>query len=179
MNEKEIQLFVEFKKLDNLCKDLLSSEKGVTSYIEEMENTPLSKQMLVSDFDETYKMLKHVRWVRNDIAHGNGNSECEQEDIDFVCDFYKKILSRTDPFAIIRKAENEAAKKAAKKKAVQNVQTTQTIQRPVYIERTPHTYYAETNNDYNTPKKTNPLPLLVIIAIILLLLALVIWSMIN
>jgi hypothetical protein len=173
MNENEIRFFEEYKKLDNLCRDLLSSEKGVTSYIEEMDNTPLSKQLLVSDFDETYKMLKHVRWVRNDIAHGNGNSECEQADIDFVCDFYKKILSRTDPFAIIRKAENEAAKKAAKKKAVQ------TVQRPVYIERTPHTYYAETNNDYNTPKKNNPLPLLVIIAIILLLLALVIWSMIN
>ena len=177
MNEKEIQLFVEFKKLDNLCKDLLSSEKGVTSYIEEMENTPLSKQMLVSDFDETYKMLKHVRWIRNDIAHGNGNSECEQEDIDFVCDFYKKILSRTDPFAIIRKAENEARERAKRQKAAQK--PVQKAENEVYKPRTQYNYSPEEDNHNYNNKKRNLIPVIIILLLLLILFSPIIWNIIS
>ena len=37
MNNIEIIFFEEYKKLDNLCKDLLGSNQGVTQYVNEME----------------------------------------------------------------------------------------------------------------------------------------------
>lgn len=105
MNSNEIVFFDEYKKLDNLCKDILGADQGVTEYISEMERTPFSKRSMVISWDSTYKMLKHVRWIRNDIAHGNGNSECEQEDIAFVKEFYQKIITQKDPFGIINEKE--------------------------------------------------------------------------
>ena len=41
MDNIEILFFEEYKKLDNLCKDLFKSDRGVSQYIEEMECTPL------------------------------------------------------------------------------------------------------------------------------------------
>jgi hypothetical protein len=110
MNNIEIAFFEEYKKLDNLCKDVLNSEKGVTDYIEEMERTPYQKSSLVPSWERDYKDLKHVRWVRNDIAHGNEESECDRNDIDFVRQFYKRIMNQTDPFSMIRKAEKSKRK---------------------------------------------------------------------
>ena len=107
MNNNEIEFFDEYKKLDNLCKDILHAEKGVSEYIDEMEKIPISKSRLISSWDDDFKMLKHVRWVRNDIAHNNGNSECEQEDIDFVREFYQRIMNQTDPFGIIYENEKQ------------------------------------------------------------------------
>ena len=34
---KELDLYKEYKKLDNLCKDLLGSNQGITQYVNEME----------------------------------------------------------------------------------------------------------------------------------------------
>ncbi|WP_290851594.1 DUF6548 family protein [Eubacterium sp. LMAG:50] len=35
MNNIEITFFEEYKKLDNLCKDLLGSNQGITQYVNE------------------------------------------------------------------------------------------------------------------------------------------------
>ena len=119
MNKIEIIFFENYKKLDNLCKDILNSNQGVSDYINEMNNTPLGKRMLVQTWEDDFKNLKHIRWVRNDIAHGNGESECEQDDIDFVINFYQRIMNQTDPFGIIHK--KESIKNVAPKKTVRQV----------------------------------------------------------
>lgn len=79
MDNIEILFFEEYKKLDNLCKDLFKSDRGVSQYIEEMECTPLSKSRLVELWQNDYKMLKHVRWIRNNIAHNNDYSGCNKK----------------------------------------------------------------------------------------------------
>ena len=161
MNNNEIVFFDEYKKLDNLCKDILGADQGVTAYITEMENTSFSKKSMVASWDSTYKMLKHVKWVRNDIAHGNGDSECEQEDIDFVRDFYKKIMNQTDPFGIIHKSEKAVVHNPVPK----NVYTQTPVQQKNYNNYKSSNY----NSNDNSVKVIIGIFIVIIIAMILIL----------
>ena len=68
MNNTENRFFEQYKKLDNLCKDLLNNNQGVSAYIKEMEKIPIFERQLVKSWDSDYKMLKHIRWIRNNIV---------------------------------------------------------------------------------------------------------------
>ena len=105
----------EYKRLDRLCKDYLSSAEGVSEYIRQMEATPWSNRLYVFTWEDDYKQLKHVRWVRNQLAHevGSLNSDiCTEDDLDWVQSFYNRILNGSDPFTIIREAKAEEALQA-------------------------------------------------------------------
>lgn len=100
----------EYKRLDRLCKDYLSSAEGVSEYIRQMESTPWSNRRYVFTWEDDYKQLKHVRWVRNQLAHevGTLNSDiCTEDDLDWVQSFYNRIMDGSDPFTVIRKAKAE------------------------------------------------------------------------
>ncbi len=86
-----------YKRLDNLCKDILKSEKGVTTYIEYLE------RINQNQFKDDYYKLKHYRYVRNKIVHENNASEenmCTSSDIEWIENFYNRILNQTDPLAL-------------------------------------------------------------------------------
>lgn len=57
MNNIEIIFFEEYKKLDNLCKDLLGSNQGITQYVNEMEKYHLRKANLLSHGNTIIKCL--------------------------------------------------------------------------------------------------------------------------
>ena len=93
-----------YKRLDNLCKDIFKSEKGISTYIEEMERTSSAK-FKVQNWDNDYKKLKHYRYIRNQIVHDNYATEdnmCDNFDIEWIEQFYNKIINCTDPLAIYR-----------------------------------------------------------------------------
>ena len=106
MNEIDNAFFEEYKRLDKLCMDLLSSKSGVSEYISQMETTS-SGQYYIPSWDRDYKMLKHLRWVRNQIAHDTmGGTLSEESDLKMVIDFYNRILSGEDPFTQLRKEQD-------------------------------------------------------------------------
>ncbi|WP_299121169.1 DUF6548 family protein [uncultured Eubacterium sp.] len=129
MDNIEILFFEEYKKLDNLCKDLFKSDRGVSQYIEEMECTPLSKSRLVGLWQDDYKMLKHVRWIRNNIAHNNDYSGCNKSDVKSVQNFYQKIINQKDPFSVIAQNSRELQRRNNK-----NYNTRRTDETAVYRE---------------------------------------------
>ena len=129
MDNIEILFFEEYKKLDNLCKDLFKSDRGVSQYIEEMECTPLSKSRLVGLWQGDYKMLKHVRWIRNNIAHNNDYSGCNKSDVKSVQNFYQKIINQKDPFSVIAQNSRELQRRNNK-----NYNTRRTDETAVYRE---------------------------------------------
>lgn len=95
----------EYKKLDKLCKDCFSSVDGVSEYIRQLENEQYSLQKFIISWEDDYKMLKHVRWIRNQLSHEVGALQsdiCTQEDLCFVINFYDKIINCTDALAQIR-----------------------------------------------------------------------------
>lgn len=131
MDNIEILFFEEYKKLDNLCKDLFKSDRGVSQYIEEMECTPFTKSRLVESWQDDYKMLKHVRWIRNNIAHNNECSGCNKSDVKSVKDFYKKIINQKDPFSVIAQKSRELHRRNNK-----NYNTKRNDETAVYRENT-------------------------------------------
>lgn len=58
-----------YKHLDNLCKDILDSDVGITEYIDEMENEFGQGSIYVLGWNSDYKQLKHYRWIRNKLVH--------------------------------------------------------------------------------------------------------------
>ena len=129
MDNIEILFFEEYKKLDNLCKDLFKSDRGVSQYIEEMECTPFTKSRLVESWQDDYKMLKHVKWIRNNIAHNNDYSGCNKSDVKSVKDFYQKIINQKDPFSVIDQNSRELQRRNNK-----NYNTKRTDETAVYRE---------------------------------------------
>ncbi len=91
----------EYKKLDNLCKNLLCTDKGVTAYIDEMKKIGVNK--LSKNMKDDFHMLVHYRHIRNKIAHDVGISEknmCSKDDVLWIKNFYSRILKQTDPLAV-------------------------------------------------------------------------------
>lgn len=97
-----------YKRLEKLCSEIYNDNHGVSSYIDEMINTPIGARY-VSGWDDDLKQLKHYRWVRNQIVHDPGCSEenmCEYGDAQWLDNFRSRIMSASDPLALYRKARS-------------------------------------------------------------------------
>lgn len=117
MQSADILFFEEYKRLDTLCSDMFSCHNGVSAYIAQMERAFSQGRYRIPPWDSDYKMLKHVRWVRNQIAHNSGTYQMsEPEDLNAVQDFYDRILSGTDSLALLRKTIQEESKPKTQKK---------------------------------------------------------------
>ena len=104
MQKLDIEFFEAYKHLDRLCSDMYRCRNGVTQYIEDMETQAYYGQFAVPNWDAAYKTLKHLRWVRNQIAHGEGQHQiCEERDLRDVTGFYDDIISGRDPLTKLRK----------------------------------------------------------------------------
>ena len=117
MQALDNDFFELYKRLDNCCRDIYSSRNGVSEYIVQMEQYTSGKYRVYA-WDEDYKMLKHLRWIRNQIAHDSrGFSFCQPQDIKALQNFYNRLLSGQDPLALLRKSmKSETQKKRAKNK---------------------------------------------------------------
>lgn len=113
MQPLDSQFFEEFKKLEKLCSEMFGEKNGVTCYINEMEANQWKGSTIILSWDDDYKALKHVRWIRNKLAHDSVEQQlCEQKDIAFLKEFIKKIYSAKDPLALLNKEKtNKVTKK--------------------------------------------------------------------
>ena len=123
MHTSDNAFFEAYKKLDKLCSDMYSGQNGVSAYLADMESRSDRGRRLVAAWDEDHKRLKHVRWVRNRIAHDTGSPKLsEAADLSFVRDFSDRILAGKDPLALLRQAE-ESKRSGRRAKQVQPAQT--------------------------------------------------------
>lgn len=96
--------FNEYTALDNLLKNVYKTEKGVTSYLDIMKNTAESRTVNINHWNYTYKKLRYLRHIRNNMAHEIGAFEAETikiEDVEFIRQFYNSVINCTDPLSII------------------------------------------------------------------------------
>ena len=120
MQQIEIDFFNAYKEFDALLGGMLGSDHGVGDYIEAMESTSTGKAKLVPTFYEDLKELKHLRFIRNKIAHETSDAHCTKEDLDLLTDFHERALVGQDPLAVIKrggakpKAESKPTKKEQK-----------------------------------------------------------------
>ncbi len=110
MNSLELEFFEEYKKVDAICKDMYSTEQGVGSYLENMDETPCSIRYKIKEWSDDYRKLKHMRWLRNKIAHENSFVGCTSGDLDWIKNFHARLINRQDPLAVaykLKKKTNE------------------------------------------------------------------------
>ena len=94
-----------YKRLEKICGEMFDVDRGVSAYIDEMNNNPDGSYM-ISGWDDDLKNLKHYRWLRNQIAHEPDFTEesmCEVDDERWVNDFYYRIMNQSDPLALYYK----------------------------------------------------------------------------
>ena len=167
MNDIENRFFEQYKKLDNLCKDLLNSKQGVSTYIAQMENTPAFERRYVNSWDSDYKMLKHIRWVRNDIAHSDYQSECTEGDIAYARNFYTRIMKQEDPFSIINKRKIAQFRKQSSKTVDIN-QFRKQSSKTVDINKSNQNHISGRRKKYTVNKELMALIIIVIVLFIVL-----------
>ena len=95
-----------YKRLEKLCGVILSDDRRVSAYIDEMERMPYAAYR-VPGWNDDLKLLKQYRWIRNQIVHDPNCSEenmCDPEDALWLDDFHSRIMNQTDPLALYRKA---------------------------------------------------------------------------
>ena len=100
-----MSFFQQYKRLDNLCKDLFLSDKGISTYIESMEKCGYNAWRIVG-FDTDLQMLKRYRHIRNLIAHeddANESDYCDKSDEEWIIHFHERIIRCDDPLALYRK----------------------------------------------------------------------------
>ncbi len=113
-----------YKRLEKLCSEIYDDNHGVSSYIDEMINTPIGSRYVLG-WDEDLKSLKHYRWVRNQIVHEPDCSEenmCELGDAEWLNNFHSRIMTGNDPLAQYRKARNPQV--AQKPRQTQSIEYT-------------------------------------------------------
>ena len=104
-----------YKRLEKLCGEIYADKHGITAYIDEMTKTPGARY--IQGWHNDLKQLKNYRWVRNQIVHDPGCTEenmCADEDVEWLEDFYERIMSECDPLTQYRKARNPAPAPAPK-----------------------------------------------------------------
>lgn len=104
MQALDNEFFEAYKRLDCLCSDIYGCRNGVSQYIEDMERASYQGRLAIPSWEQTYKMLKHLRWVRNQLAHDSGQIQlCEECNIQNTNRFYDDIMSGRDPLTQLRK----------------------------------------------------------------------------
>ena len=118
MDAIQIEFLEEYKYVDEICRDMLGAEKGVTSYIEQLDETPVTVRYWITEWNDEYRQLKHIRWLRNQIAHSTGYVECIQSDLDWLKDFHNRLLTQQDLLAkahrVIKESQIQRQQQLAK-----------------------------------------------------------------
>lgn len=113
MKRIEIKFLDKYKELDKLCGAFFNVKNGVNEYIETMEKCAKAGNETIKDWHKSYKLIKHLRWIRNKIAHEE-ESPCTKQDLDDLKYFIKLVKTEKDPISQLYFSKNEKALKARK-----------------------------------------------------------------
>lgn len=113
MKRIEVQFLDTYKELDKICGSLFNVKNGVSEYIATMEKCANAGNDKIKDWQKNYKLLKHLRWIRNKIAHEE-ESPCTKEDLQDLKYFIKLVKTEKDPISLLYFSKNDKALKARK-----------------------------------------------------------------
>ena len=117
MNNIILDFLEEYNSLDELCKQILSNEKGISAYINEM-NKEQNNHSSIACWENDYRQLKKMRGIRNRLVHESNSFQDNLvtiEDIKWLHTFYSRIINCTDPFSLLYKSRNITSKKSTLK----------------------------------------------------------------
>ena len=116
MNNKFLE---QYKRADNICRDILGSESGITNYINLMRDAKNYRAQNIENWDEVLKKLMALRHTRNKLTHDVGTLEmelCTEADVLWLENFCETLLNATDPLANHYRTYNQNKNKTAGQK---------------------------------------------------------------
>ena len=99
------KFYNEYTRLDELCRTMYKSDKGVGTYIEMMSTVFPRYSAKIPLWHEDLRHLIQMRHIRNTIAHtvdGFDMDLCTEENVQWLEEFHRRILGGTDPLAQLR-----------------------------------------------------------------------------
>lgn len=181
MEEYNIEFFEEYTKLDRLCCDMYSCDKGITTYIQDMESNWQEGIKLVKEWKFVYKTLKKYRHIRNKFAHGeysfNDEGICGEIDIKFLRFFYNVMLEGKDPLALYRRMSKEFIENPY---TMKNTATASNITYNNTVTASNTTYnnrYYNKNYKYNQKKQDSTYIYVIITIIIIIFIISILYEM--
>ncbi len=111
-----------YKRLEKICSEIYGDNHSLSIYIDEMIGNP-NGSYYVSGWNEDLRQLKHYRWVRNQIVHEpecTEESMCDPDDIQWLDNFYSRIMSTNDPLTLYSKVENQLKPQKSKEVNLSN-----------------------------------------------------------
>ncbi|MBR3738551.1 MAG: hypothetical protein IKN26_07430 [Eubacterium sp.] len=109
MQSIDMEYFNEYKSVEKICNEMYG-ENGVSAYINVMQHCTSREKSFIVNWDKKLKDLKHLRWLRNQIAHPNDSYEVTPQDLTDIKAFYDELMTQQDPLALLYK-EIESTKK--------------------------------------------------------------------
>ena len=112
MRDLNIDFMDLYKRVDNFIKDAYSSSTGISTYIEEMEINNYKGKISVYNWETTYCTLKHLRWIRNQLAHevGYDSDICSENDYEQLDNFYDDLYNANDPLSLLHTPKKRESK---------------------------------------------------------------------
>ena len=107
MDDIILKFLKAYKKLDELCKQVLGSSRGISEYIDQMQNEGEDCSQIPNWYNDL-KELKRLRWIRNRLVHDADSFDMltiTKEDISYLKEFRSRILECEDPFALLRNSQ--------------------------------------------------------------------------
>ena len=117
MNALENEYFEEYKSVELICNDIY--ENGVSGYIDEMLEKERYAVQYEPSWNKKIKVLKHLRWLRNRIAHGGEDYEVTEQDLQSIRLFHSELLTGKDPLAHLNSYKKSAKPAARHPRTVQ------------------------------------------------------------
>ncbi len=111
MRDLNIDFMDLYKRTDRFIKDAYSSSEGVSEYIRLMEAVFNRGSVKIQGWKSDYDNLKHIRWIRNQLAHevSYDSDICAETDYEWLESFYERLFSAEDPLAMLRKIDTQTA----------------------------------------------------------------------
>ena len=169
MRDLNIDFMDLYKRTDRFIKDAYSSSEGVSGYIRAMESISIIGLRSVQGWKNDYDNLKHIRWIRNQLAHevSYDSDICLPSDYEWLDNFYKRLFSSSDPLSILRKMnmKTNSERPAERKKEIVQAQDNY-WQKPL-----PKLKYIRSNvpEQKSSPKQSSGGLLLAIMALVTLI----------
>lgn len=104
MEERNYRFFELFTKVDNLCIEVYQNEHGLADYVEDMRSISTYTVEDIPDWGADLFQLITLRNIRSSLVNTPGafaEDICSQEQLEWLENFYQRILDRKDPMALL------------------------------------------------------------------------------
>ena len=107
-----------YKSVDVCIKDRFDTSDGVSEYIQRLEQMTESGNAKARSDEarQDHRMLKHLRWARNMLAHEAAYTDevLKDGDMEWLEDFGRRLRQSKDTLSLLKRSKSGSGKKPGK-----------------------------------------------------------------